>query len=97
MGDVPDDPDGEQREGPSVPEQVEDVDRPLQGAGHEHPDLLEDVRLGVKRREAEEQHERYKYPVVQHAFHALPSLRPANNSLIDMTSFNPVPADPGPA
>ena len=51
-------PPGDERKGPGMPEQVEDVERLVERPGGEHPYFLYEVRLGVERSETKQQGDR---------------------------------------
>lgn len=62
----------QQREGPGMPEKVEDVDGACQGSRHEHPELFDDVRLGIKRSKTQGENEENEESVIQQVFHGVP-------------------------
>jgi hypothetical protein len=69
MTDVSGNPVRQQRKGPGVPEQVKDVEWPLQSAGHQHPDFFKKVWLREKRSKSKKQYQWNKKTVFQQKFH----------------------------
>jgi hypothetical protein len=62
-------PVSQQHKGPGMPKQVKDIDWPFQRAGHQHPELFNNVWLREKWGKSQQQHERDKEFIVEQIIH----------------------------
>jgi hypothetical protein len=60
----------QQRKGPGVPKQIENIDRLFQRPLHQHAEFFHKMRLWIKRCQPEKQRQGDEKPVAEQTFHA---------------------------